>query len=103
MRCAVVYGRLPPEIRSEQAARFNDPSSGYDALIVVTVPIIRTITRNQATIPSRSSRQYPGSGLVVGRVFDLNEMTRRHRDLSLIVSGSSKIGTSSLRPFSDES
>ena len=33
MRCAVVYGRLPPEIRSEQAARFNDPDSGYDVLI----------------------------------------------------------------------
>jgi ATP-dependent RNA helicase SUPV3L1/SUV3 len=33
MRCAVVYGRLPPEIRSEQAALFNDPKSGYDVLI----------------------------------------------------------------------
>ncbi|KAG6868427.1 hypothetical protein C0993_003104 [Termitomyces sp. T159_Od127] len=32
-RCAVVYGRLPPEIRSEQAALFNDPNSGYDVLI----------------------------------------------------------------------
>ncbi|KAG6897878.1 hypothetical protein C0992_009676 [Termitomyces sp. T32_za158] len=32
-RCAVVYGRLPPEIRSEQAALFNDPDSGYDILI----------------------------------------------------------------------
>ncbi|KAJ7632305.1 P-loop containing nucleoside triphosphate hydrolase protein, partial [Roridomyces roridus] len=33
MKCAVVYGRLPPEIRSEQAALFNDPQSGYDVLI----------------------------------------------------------------------
>ncbi|KAJ7221513.1 P-loop containing nucleoside triphosphate hydrolase protein [Mycena pura] len=33
MKCAVVYGRLPPEIRSEQAALFNDPDSGYDVLI----------------------------------------------------------------------
>jgi ATP-dependent RNA helicase SUPV3L1/SUV3 len=33
MRCAVVYGRLPPEIRSGQAALFNDPNSGYDVLI----------------------------------------------------------------------
>ncbi|KAF7353860.1 ATP-dependent RNA helicase [Mycena venus] len=33
MRCAVVYGKLPPEIRSEQAALFNDPDSGYDVLI----------------------------------------------------------------------
>ncbi|KAA1475850.1 P-loop containing nucleoside triphosphate hydrolase protein [Dentipellis sp. KUC8613] len=33
LRCALVYGRLPPEIRSEQAALFNDPDSGYDVLI----------------------------------------------------------------------
>ncbi|KAH6919301.1 ATP-dependent RNA helicase suv3 [Coprinopsis sp. MPI-PUGE-AT-0042] len=33
LRCAVVYGRLPPEIRSEQAALFNNPDSGYDVLI----------------------------------------------------------------------
>ncbi|KAJ7041987.1 P-loop containing nucleoside triphosphate hydrolase protein, partial [Mycena alexandri] len=33
MRCAIVYGKLPPEIRSQQAALFNDPNSGYDVLI----------------------------------------------------------------------
>ncbi|KAF5372866.1 hypothetical protein D9758_001616 [Tetrapyrgos nigripes] len=33
MRCAVVYGSLPPEIRSQQAALFNDPNSGYDVLV----------------------------------------------------------------------
>ncbi|KAI0927832.1 hypothetical protein AcW1_005251 [Taiwanofungus camphoratus] len=32
-RCAVVYGRLPPEIRSEQAALFNRQDSGYDVII----------------------------------------------------------------------
>ena len=33
LRCAVAYGRLPPEIRSEQAALFNDPKSGYDVIV----------------------------------------------------------------------
>jgi ATP-dependent RNA helicase SUPV3L1/SUV3 len=33
LRCAVAYGRLPPEIRSEQAALFNNPGSGYDVMI----------------------------------------------------------------------
>ncbi|KAI3607874.1 atp-dependent rna helicase suv3 [Moniliophthora roreri] len=33
MKCAVVYGKLPPEIRSRQAELFNDPESGYDVLI----------------------------------------------------------------------
>lgn len=33
LRCAVAYGRLPPEIRSEQAALFNDPNSGYDVMV----------------------------------------------------------------------
>ena len=33
LRCAVVYGRLPPELRAEQAALFNDPHSGFDVLV----------------------------------------------------------------------
>lgn len=33
LRCAVVYGRLPPEVRAEQAELFNDPDSGYDVLV----------------------------------------------------------------------
>lgn len=33
LRCAVAYGRLPPEVRSEQAALFNDPDSGYDVMV----------------------------------------------------------------------
>ncbi|KAK2460680.1 hypothetical protein APHAL10511_007150 [Amanita phalloides] len=32
MRCAVVYGKLPPEVRSEQARLFNS-DSGYDVII----------------------------------------------------------------------
>jgi ATP-dependent RNA helicase SUPV3L1/SUV3 len=33
LRCAVAYGKLPPEVRSEQAQRFNDPESGFDVLV----------------------------------------------------------------------
>ena len=33
LRCAVAYGRLPPETRSEQAALFNDRDSGYDVIV----------------------------------------------------------------------
>ncbi|OAX30545.1 hypothetical protein K503DRAFT_705117, partial [Rhizopogon vinicolor AM-OR11-026] len=33
LRCAVAYGRLSPEIRTEQAALFNDPHSGYDVMV----------------------------------------------------------------------
>lgn len=33
MKCAVVYGKLPPEIRSGQADLFNDPNSGYDVIV----------------------------------------------------------------------
>lgn len=33
MRCAIAYGKLPPEVRSEQANLFNDPNSGYDVLV----------------------------------------------------------------------
>ena len=33
LRCALAYGRLPPEIRAEQAALFNDPKSDYNVLV----------------------------------------------------------------------
>lgn len=33
LRCAVIYGGLPPETRSLQARHFNDPESGYDVLV----------------------------------------------------------------------
>ncbi|KAJ3995321.1 P-loop containing nucleoside triphosphate hydrolase protein [Lentinula boryana] len=33
MKCAVVYGKLPPQIRSGQADLFNDPNSGYDVIV----------------------------------------------------------------------
>ncbi|KAK0386010.1 hypothetical protein NLU13_5847 [Sarocladium strictum] len=29
-RCAIVYGSLPPEVRVQQAALFNDPDNDYD-------------------------------------------------------------------------
>ncbi|KAG0329262.1 RNA helicase [Dissophora globulifera] len=33
LRCAVAYGSLPPESRSQQAKLFNQPDSGYDVLV----------------------------------------------------------------------
>jgi ATP-dependent RNA helicase SUPV3L1/SUV3 len=32
-RCAVVYGALPPETRSEQAKLFNEPGNGIDVMV----------------------------------------------------------------------
>lgn len=33
LKCAVIYGQLPPETRSMQARLFNDENSGYDVLV----------------------------------------------------------------------
>ncbi|KAK9472995.1 P-loop containing nucleoside triphosphate hydrolase protein [Dipodascopsis tothii] len=33
LKCAVIYGGLPPEVRSRQAQLFNDQDSGYDILV----------------------------------------------------------------------
>ena len=33
LRCCLIYGSLPPETRTQQAALFNDPNSGYDVLV----------------------------------------------------------------------
>lgn len=32
-KCCVIYGSLPPETRTEQARRFNNPDSEYDVLV----------------------------------------------------------------------
>jgi len=32
-KCCVIYGKLPPQTRANQARRFNDPDSGYDILV----------------------------------------------------------------------
>jgi hypothetical protein len=32
-KCCVIYGTLPPQVRTEQARRFNDPNTGYDVLV----------------------------------------------------------------------
>jgi len=33
LRCALVYGALPPEARTMQADLFNNPNSGYDVIV----------------------------------------------------------------------
>lgn len=33
LKCAMAYGGLPPEVRTEQAQLFNDPKSGYDVMV----------------------------------------------------------------------
>lgn len=32
-KCCVIYGSLPPDVRAEQARRFNDPNSEYEILV----------------------------------------------------------------------
>lgn len=32
-RCAIIYGALPPEVRVQQAALFNDPDNDYDYIV----------------------------------------------------------------------
>ena len=33
LRCAVAYGKLPPEVRAEQALLFNKPDGGYPVMV----------------------------------------------------------------------
>jgi ATP-dependent RNA helicase SUPV3L1/SUV3 len=33
IKCCVVYGSLPPEIRKQQATLFNTPDNDYDILV----------------------------------------------------------------------
>lgn len=42
--CALIYGKLPPEVRKEQARKFNDPTTNCKYLIATNaVSFIRII------------------------------------------------------------
>eukprot|EP00435_Cladocopium_sp_Y103_P040531 s81_g11.t1 len=63
-RPCVVYGSLPPEVRQEQAALFNDPNSGHDVLVAsdaialgLNLQIQRVVFRSIWKFDGRATRQ----------------------------------------------
>ena len=62
-KCCVIYGSLPPQTRSEQARRFNDPESGYDVL-VASDAIAMGLNLNIKRIIFNSIYKNDGSGIV---------------------------------------
>lgn len=61
-KCCVIYGSLPPQTRSEQARRFNDPDSGYD-IAVATDCIGLGLNLNIRRIVFNSIFKHNGSGI----------------------------------------
>ncbi|CAG8528855.1 2226_t:CDS:10, partial [Scutellospora calospora] len=62
LRCAVAYGSLPPETRSQQAKLFNDPNSGFDVL-VASDAIGMGLNLNIKRIVFESIKKYDGIGV----------------------------------------
>ncbi|CAG8568500.1 40_t:CDS:10 [Cetraspora pellucida] len=62
LRCAVAYGSLPPETRSQQAKLFNDPNSGFDVL-VASDAIGMGLNLNIKRIVFESVKKYDGIGI----------------------------------------
>lgn len=63
-RPCVVYGSLPPEVRQEQAALFNDPNSGHDVLVAsdaialgLNLQIQRVVFRSTWKFDGHATRQ----------------------------------------------
>ncbi|POG78025.1 P-loop containing nucleoside triphosphate hydrolase protein [Rhizophagus irregularis DAOM 181602=DAOM 197198] len=62
LRCAVVYGALPPETRAMQAKLFNDPNSGYDVL-VASDAVGMGLNLNIRRIVFETVRKYDGKDI----------------------------------------
>ncbi|CCM04569.1 uncharacterized protein FIBRA_06750 [Fibroporia radiculosa] len=76
MRCAVAYGRLPPEIRSEQAALFNDPDSGYD-ILVASDAVGMGLNLKIKRIIFDTVRKYDGNRLVLLSTSQIKQIAGR--------------------------
>lgn len=44
--CAVVYGKLPPDTRKDQARKFNDPNSDVQFLVATNAVIVKSEMSN---------------------------------------------------------
>lgn len=109
MKCVVAYGMLPPEIRSEQAALFNDPDSGYDIIIgsdAIGMGLnLYVFFRFPVSLSFNDSSSHPGksNGLsskrppssTVGPTFLLPSPKSSKSPAALVVSGSTPPAASS--------
>jgi ATP-dependent RNA helicase SUPV3L1/SUV3 len=62
-KCCVIYGSLPPQTRTDQARRFNDPDSGYD-ILVASDAIGMGLNQNIRRIIFNSMYKYTGYRVV---------------------------------------
>ncbi|RGP80542.1 hypothetical protein FLONG3_1376 [Fusarium longipes] len=75
-RCAIIYGTLPPEVRVQQAALFNDPDNDYDFIVAsdaigmgLNLEIRRVILETVAKFDGSQNRMltYPELKQIGGR------------------------------------
>lgn len=84
-RCAIIYGTLPPEVRIQQAALFNDPDNDYDFLVAsdaigmgLNLEIRRVIMESVTKFDGTQSRllTYPEIKQIGGRAGRYRSATR---------------------------
>ena len=92
-KCCVIYGSLPPDVRAEQARRFNDPNSEYEILVAsdaigmglnlsIKRIIFHTIVKNNGEriirIDHSSVKQIAGRAGRRNSIYPHGEVTCRH-------------------------
>jgi ATP-dependent RNA helicase SUPV3L1/SUV3 len=84
-RCAIVYGSLPPEVRVQQAALFNDPNNDYDFIVAsdaigmgLNLEVRRVIMESVTKFDGTQSRMltYPEIKQIGGRAGRFRSATR---------------------------
>ncbi|GBB92372.1 hypothetical protein RclHR1_00200005 [Rhizophagus clarus] len=76
LRCAVVYGALPPETRAMQAKLFNDPNSGYDVLIASDA-VGMGLNLNIRRIVFETVKKYDGKDIVYVPIPQIKQIAGR--------------------------
>ncbi|KAI9291678.1 P-loop containing nucleoside triphosphate hydrolase protein [Neoconidiobolus thromboides FSU 785] len=76
LKCAVVYGRLPPENRAMEAKLFNDPDSGYD-IMVASDAVGMGLNLNIQRVVFDSLSKFDGTGIRKVKISQVKQIAGR--------------------------
>ncbi|PVG00040.1 P-loop containing nucleoside triphosphate hydrolase protein [Serendipita vermifera] len=98
LRCAVVYGKLPPEVRAEQAAKFNDTDEKTHQVLVASDAIGMGLNLKIKRVIFSTARKWNGHREVVLPLSEIKQIAGRAGRFGM--HGKDSVGSvTSLLPF----
>lgn len=109
-RCAIIYGSLPPEVRVQQAALFNDPDNDYDFLVAsdaigmgMNLEVRRVIFESVTKFDGAQNRllSYPEIKQIGGRAGRYRSVRHAATDDATPVAEEEKVGLITTMDYAD--